>query len=145
MAVHVDKFLPRPTPESAPFWQGCRDGKLLLQYCGSCGTYQFYPRMICANCMSEQIEWREASGQGTVETYTIVTRAVSEAYAADAPYVIALITLAEGPRMMSNVMGCDVGSVRCGMQVEVVFEPWSADITMPKFRPFSGGDALALD
>ena len=137
MDDQVDKFLPRPTPESAPFWQGCCDHKLLLQFCTSCGTYQFYPRVICANCMSEQIEWRAASGRGTVETYTRVTRAISEAYAADVPYVIALITLAEGPRMMSNVIGCDVESVKCGLAVEVVFERWSAEITMPKFRPIA--------
>ena len=141
MDGHMDKFFPRPTPESAPFWQGCQDHKLLLQYCPVCGTHQFYPRVICANCMSEQLEWREASGRGTVETYTVVTRAVSEAYAADAPYVIALITLEEGPRMMSNVIGCDVESVKCGFAVEVVFERWSAEITMPKFRPVSGQPA----
>ena len=135
MNGHMDKFLPRPTPESAPFWQGCRDHKLLLQYCAGCGKHQFYPRVICANCMSEQLEWREASGRGNVETYTIVTRAVSDAYAADVPYVIALITLEEGPRLMSNVIGCDVESVKCGLAVEVVFEHWSDEITMPKFRP----------
>jgi hypothetical protein len=88
--------------------------------------------------MSEQLEWREASGRGTVETYTIVTRAVSDAYAADVPYVIALITLEEGPRMMSNVIGCDVEIVKCGLAVEVIFEQWSAEITMPKFRPATG-------
>ncbi len=137
MNGHMDKFLPRPTPESAPFWQGCQDHKLLLQYCTACDTHQFYPRTICATCMSDQLEWREASGRGTVESYTIVTRAVSDAYAADVPYVIALITLAEGPRMMSNVIGCDVESVKCGLAVEVVFERWSAEITMPKFRPFA--------
>lgn len=135
MNGHMDKFLPRPTPESAPFWQGCRDHKLLLQYCVACGKHQFYPRVICANCMSEQLEWREASGRGNVETYTIVTRAVSDAYAADVPYVIALITLEEGPRLMSNVIGCGVESVKCGLAVEVVFERWSDEITMPKFRP----------
>ena len=135
MDDHAGKFLPRPTPESAPFWAGCREHKLMLQRCMSCGTYQFDPRLICANCMSDQLEWREASGRGTVESYTIVTRAVSEAYAQDVPYVIALITLAEGPRMMSNVVGCDAEIVRCGMAVDVVFEPWSDEITMPKFRP----------
>ncbi len=135
MSGHSDKFLPRPTPESAPFWQGCKDHKLLLQHCSDCDAYQFYPRSVCATCLSDQLEWREVSGRGTVETYTIVTRAVSDAYAADAPYVIALITLAEGPRMMSNVIGCDAESVACGMAVEVVFEPWSEDITMPKFKP----------
>jgi hypothetical protein len=138
MDVHADKFLPRPTPESAPFWQGCKEHKLLLQHCSGCGTYQFYPRLLCAICMSEDLEWREASGRGKVETYTIVTRAVSDAYAANAPYVIALITLEEGPRMMSNVVGCDAQSVTCGMAVEVVFEAWSAEITMPKFRSVAG-------
>jgi uncharacterized OB-fold protein len=141
MDGHMDKFLPRPTPESAPFWQGCKDHKLLLQYCTACGTHQFYPRVICAKCMSEQLEWREASGRGTVETYTIVTRAVSDAYAADVPYVIALITLEEGPRMMSNVIGCNVESVTCGVAVEVIFERWSDAITMPKFRPIAGAPA----
>jgi uncharacterized OB-fold protein len=135
MDGQMDKFLPRPTPESAPFWQGCQDHKLMLQYCAACDAHQFYPRVICATCMSEQIEWREASGRGVVESYTIVTRAVSDAYAADVPYVIALITLQEGPRMMSNVIGCDVESVKCGLDVEVVFETWSAEITIPKFRP----------
>jgi hypothetical protein len=88
--------------------------------------------------MSQQIEWRAASGYGVVETYTIVRRAVSKAYEPDVPYVIALINLAEGPRMMSNIIGCDVDSVECGMAVEVVFEAWSADITIPKFRPVMG-------
>ena len=64
MDVHADKFLPRPTPESAPFWQGCKEHKLLLQHCSGCGTYQFYPRLLCATCMSEDLEWREASGRG---------------------------------------------------------------------------------
>ena len=142
MTGHLDKFLPHPTPETAPFWQGCHDHKLLLQYCTACGKHQFYPRLICANCMSEQLEWREASGRGTVATYTIVTRAVSPAYAADVPYVIALIELEEGPRMMSNVIGCDVESVKSGIAVEVVFEDWTTEITVPKFRPVEDRKAL---
>jgi uncharacterized protein len=135
MSRHAGKFLPVPTAETARFWQGCHDHKFLLQRCSDCGRHQFYPRIICANCMSEQLEWTEASGRGTVASYTIVTRAVSDAYAADAPYVVALIELEEGPTMMSNVIGCDVGDVKSGMAVEVVFEDWSADITVPKFRP----------
>nr|WP_310523555.1 Zn-ribbon domain-containing OB-fold protein [Polymorphobacter sp.] len=135
MSRHAGKFFPVPTAETARFWQGCHDHKFLLQRCVACGQHQFYPRTICTNCMSEQLDWIEASGHGTVATYTIVTRAVSDAYAADTPYVIALIELEEGPRMMSNVIGCDVGDVKSGMAVEVVFENWSADITVPKFRP----------
>ncbi len=132
---HAEKFFPSPTAETARFWQGCHDHEFLLQRCSACGKHQFYPRIICANCMSDQLEWTKASGRGTVATYTVVTRAVSPAYAADAPYVIALIDLEEGPRMMSNVIGCDAGEVKSGMAVMVTFEDWSEEITMPKFRP----------
>jgi len=70
----------------------------------------------------------------------VITRAVSEAYAADAPYVIALIRLEEGPKMMSNVVECDPESLAVGMPVEVVFDKWSDEITIPKFRPAIGGE-----
>ena len=132
---HAEKFFPRPTAETARFWQGCNDHEFLLQRCSACCKHQFYPRIICANCMSNRLEWAHASGRGTVATYTVVTRAISQAYAADAPYVIALIDLEEGPRMMSNVIGCDAAEVKSGMAVMVTFEDWSKDITMPKFRP----------
>jgi len=83
--------------------------------------------------MSTQVEWIQASGRGEVISFTIVRHAVSEAYAADVPYVIALIKLDEGPTMMSNVIDCDPEHVRIGMPVEVVFETWSEDFTVPKF------------
>jgi len=134
MTVPSGKNLPHPTVETAAYWEGCRQGKLLIQQCGSCGHYQFYPRIVCTDCMSAQVEWFQASGRGTVISFTIVRHAVSEAYAADVPYVIALIRLDEGPTMMSNVIDGDPERVRIGMPVEVIFESWSADITVPKFR-----------
>ncbi len=127
--------LPHPTPETAAYWEGCRQGKLLIQRCGSCGHYQFYPRILCTDCMSPQVEWIQASGRGKVVSFTIVRHAISEAYAADVPYVIALIQLDEGPTMMSNVIQSDPERMMIGMPVEVVFEAWSEEITVPKFRP----------
>jgi len=127
--------LPRATPETAPYWDGCREGKLMIQRCSSCGHYQFYPRLLCTECMSDQVEWVSARGRGKVLSFTIVRQAISEAYAADVPYVIALIQLDEGPTLMSNVIQSDPERVMMGMPVEVVFETWSEEITVPKFRP----------
>ncbi|SVC00390.1 uncharacterized protein METZ01_LOCUS253244, partial [marine metagenome] len=85
--------------------------------------------------MSDNVEWMQATGQGRVRSFTVIRRAVSEAYAAEVPYVIALIELDEGPTMMSNVVECDPNSVVVGMPVRVVFEKWTDEITIPKFRP----------
>ena len=117
------------------WWEGCRNDELLVQKCSQCGAYQFYPRVICTSCMGSELEWAKATGNGTVLTYTIVRLPVSPAYAADVPYVIALIELDEGPKMMSVVEGCDPEEVVTGMPVEVIFDEWSEEITMPKFRP----------
>jgi len=129
------KHFPRPTPETEVYWQGCRKHELLLQRCTQCSEFQFYPRIICTNCASENLEWIKASGLGKVVTFTVVRRAVSEAYAADVPYVVGLIRLDEGPTMMSNVVQCTPESLEIGSPVQVVFEDWSEDISVPQFRP----------
>jgi uncharacterized OB-fold protein len=85
--------------------------------------------------MSDQVEWVKASGRGKVLSFTIVYRPVTRAFAAEVPYVVALITLDEGPQMMSNVVGCAPESVHMGMPVEVVFEDWPEEISIAKFRP----------
>ncbi len=135
MTIAPAKHFPRPTPETEAFWQGCRDHKLLLQRCTQCKEFQFYPRIICAKCASDNLQWVEASGQGEVLTFTVVRRPVSEAYAADVPYVVALIQLDEGPTMMSNVVECDPEIMQIGSPVQVIFEDWSEEISIPQFRP----------
>lgn len=137
MSDHGAKNLPRPNRDTQPFWDGCRRGELLLQRCRDCGEHQFYPRMMCCHCNSDGIEWVPASGRGKVSSYTVVRRPVSQAYAAETPYVVALVTLAEGPTMMSNVIDCEPGALAVGMTVGVVFETWSPEITIPKFRPLA--------
>jgi len=135
MSGHEDKLLPTPSPETTPFWAGCREHKLLVQRCSACGHHQFYPRILCTECASDRVDWVEATGRGKVKSFTIVRRPVTAAYADETPYVIALIELDEGPTLMSNVVQCDVDTVRIGMPVAVSFEAWSDDITMPLFRP----------
>jgi uncharacterized OB-fold protein len=128
----VTRILPSPTPLSEPYWQGCRDGVLRLQHCTGCGRYQFYPRNLCSHCSGRELAWRDASGRGRVATFTVVRRGVSTAY--EAPYIVALIDLAEGPRMMSWLVDTEPEDVVIGAPVTVDFEAWSDDVSMPVFR-----------
>ncbi len=139
MTDHSGKIFPTPTPETAHYWAGCREHELRLQRCDSCGQHQFYPRSLCSHCMSDQLQWVVASGAGEVISFTIVRRAVSEAYNPEVPYVVALVQLAEGPTMMSNLVQCDPESVQVGMPVSVTFEDWSEQVSIPKFCPLVAG------
>ncbi|RJP16718.1 MAG: Zn-ribbon domain-containing OB-fold protein [Candidatus Abyssobacteria bacterium SURF_5] len=130
------KPLPDITESTKPFWEGCKAGKLLLPKCRSCGQMFFFPNHFCPECLSEDVDWIDSSGKGVVHTFTIISRPPSDAFAADVPYVVAVIDLEEGPRMLSNVIGIPPEHVRVGMPVEVVFERVSEEITLPKFRPF---------
>jgi uncharacterized OB-fold protein len=129
--------LPKPDADSQAYWDGARRHELLLQQCGACGKFRFYPRSICPYCMSDKFEWRKSAGRGTVYSFTVIHRAPSPVFRARVPYVLALIELEEGVRMMSNVIDCDLTQVRIGASVEVVFDDVSAEITLPKFRPSS--------
>jgi len=129
------KMMPPISPETAEYWAACKRRELVVQRCTSCGAHQFYPRVLCTACSARTVEWVGVTGRGTVRSFTVVRRAVSEAYAPEVPYVVALIALAEGPTMMSNVVGCAPESVRIGMPVQVVFEDWSETVTVPKFAP----------
>lgn len=131
---HSGKNLPEPTVETEKFWDGCRSHQLLIQQCDECGYYQFYPRIMCSKCSSRKVQWIQASGRGTVKSFTIIHRAISPAYQKEVPYVLALIQLDEGPTMMSNIIQCNPNDVAIGMKVEVSFEDWSSDITVPQFR-----------
>jgi len=135
MAAPGGKPVPTPTRETQPYWSGCKKHELHIQRCAACDHFQFYPRLYCTSCMSDRVEWVKATGRGTVLSFTVVYRPVTQAFAADVPYVVALITLAEGPQMMSNIVGCVPEKVHIGMPVEVTFEDWTEDISVPKFKP----------
>lgn len=134
---HSGKNFPRPTAETENYWRGCHNHELWVQKCTDCNRHQFYPRMFCTSCMSPKITWVRASGKGKVASFTIVRRAVSNAYVSEIPYFVALIQLDEGPTMMSNVVQCDPEQVFIGMAVKVVFEDWSEKVSIPKFSPVS--------
>ena len=134
MSDHAGKIIPRPTAETRPYWDACRNGELMLQRCDSCGSYQFFPRMMCCHCDSDSVTWTRVSGRGRVRSYTVVRRPVSKAYAAETPYIVALVELEEGPTLMSNVTGCDPDAIKVGTPVEVTFEKWTDEISIAKFR-----------
>ena len=123
---------PIPTPTEQPFYDGCQRGELLLQHCNHCQHVVFYPRTHCAACQSASLAWRVASGEGVIATYTVVRRGVSADF--PAPYIIALIDLAEGPRMMTQIIDAEPEAVSSGLSVRVDFESWSDNITLPVFR-----------
>ncbi len=129
----MSRILPRPTALSQPYWDSCRQGVLLLQQCQECGDFQFYPRIMCSSCGGDDLHWQAVSGKGSVASYTIVRRGITADY--PAPYVVALIDLQEGPRMMSSLIGVAAESVRVGLPVEVTFTDWSDEIAVPEFRP----------
>jgi uncharacterized OB-fold protein len=126
-----NRVQPTPNAVSAPYWESCARGELSLQRCNSCQQFQFYPRTICSHCGAGDLAWQVVSGSGTVKSFTVVRRGISKAYAA--PYVVALIELAEGPSMMSTIVGSEPEAVAIGAGVQVSFEAWSEDIQMPVF------------
>jgi uncharacterized OB-fold protein len=129
--------LPKPDKDSEVYWEGARRHELLLQRCGACQKFRFYPRSVCPFCLSDTFEWTESTGRGTVYSFTVIHRAPSRAFQGKVPYVLALIELDEGIRMMSNVVDTDPAEVRIGMRVEVVFDDVTSEVTLPKFRPLN--------
>ena len=132
-----NKPLPTISGETKPYWDHCRRGQLLVQKCDSCGEYQFYPRGICANCWSNDIQWITSSGKGTVWTFTVTYQNGTPGFAEDVPYVLALVALEEGVRMFTNIVECDPRSVTIGMPVEVTFVQATNQISVPYFKPAS--------
>ena len=126
--------VPRPTPETAHFWEGARAGRLVLQRCGACHHVYFPPRPFCPDCSSREVSTFDASGRATLDSYVINYR---EHPGWDGPYSIALVCLEEGPRMMTNIVGTEQTpeALVLDMPLEVVFEPLTEDISLPYFRP----------
>ncbi len=122
------KPLPRPSADSRAFWDGCARGELLCQRCRACRRPQFPPRRLCAHCGGTDIAWEKSAGLGTVHTFTVVHRAPSAAFRREVPYVIALIDLDEGFRIMTNLRGAEaLTGAAIGARVRIGFETTGAD------------------
>ncbi len=126
--------IPRPDTASGEYWAAAAEGRLLYQECPTCGNRQLYPRVACTTCGATP-EWREASGRGTVHTFTIIRQNYAQPFRDMLPYVVAIIELEEGPRLMSNLTDCAVTDVTIGMPVVAHFEPLDDGVGVPLFRP----------
>ena len=133
--AEYEKFRPEITPAHEPFWNALREHRLEIQRCDRCGRFRFIPTELCPFCGSPTATWTPVAGTGEVYTYTIVHRAPTPAYQEDAPYVIAHVTLDEGPRMISTIVGCAPDDVEIGMRVEVTFDDVADDLTLFRFQP----------
>lgn len=135
VAERPKKPAPVVQPWAQPYWQAAREGRLVLQHCLSCDRPIHYPRIACPHCGRDQLGWREATGRGTIYSFTVVQSNAPSAFIADMPYVVAVVRLAEGVQMLTNIVQCDPDTLRCDQPVEVVFEKLDDEFTLPKFRP----------
>lgn len=126
--------IPFANSDTKPFWDGCADGKLLLQRCGNCDVYRHPPSPTCPHCLSAAHDWVPASGRGTVYTFTVV-REARRGWEALIPYVLAVVALEEGPRILTNLAGIEPEKVAIGMPVEVNFAELDGTTKLPLFRP----------
>lgn len=115
-------------PESKPYWDAAALGKLLIKYCNGCGKYFHYPRSLCPFCASAETQWREASGEGEIYSFSTMRR-VAE------PYAVAYVTLAEGPKMLTNIVDCDFDKLRIGQKVQLAFKRAADGASIPVFKP----------
>ncbi|HIG42058.1 MAG: Zn-ribbon domain-containing OB-fold protein [bacterium] len=138
MADKSKVSLPMPTPETEHFWKGAKQAELKLQKCGDCSHVYFPPRPFCPSCASRSVEVFTASGRGTLYSYVINHRPHP---AHDNPYSIAVVSLDEGPRMMTNIINCPQTpeALQLDMSVEVIFEEMSEEISLPYFQPSATG------
>lgn len=131
-------YLPAPeppvNPETEAFWEATTEERLLLGRCADCGHTFYYPRSRCPDCLSVATALVEASGRGTVYSYSAV-RQSEGAYVDAVPYVLAYVELEEGPRVMTNVVGTPVDDVEVGQPVEVTFDETGGAYKLPRFTP----------
>ncbi len=116
------------SPEITAFWEGAKNGQLLIKRCRDCGKVHYYPRTLCPYCMSDATEWQAASGRGTLYTYSVMRRAKE-------PYAIAFVTLEEGVSLMTNIVDCDLDALRIGQPVALRWQPAEDGTPIPVFTP----------
>jgi uncharacterized OB-fold protein len=125
---------PAINPETKPFWDATTEGRLLLRRCTGCQGVIWYPRSICPDCWSSDTEWFDASGRGTVYSYTVNHKGEGP-YRDAGPYVLAYVELDEGPRIMTNILTDDYAALEVGRGVEVAFSPTpDGEAALPRFR-----------
>jgi len=125
--------VPNPSAASKPYWEGCARGELLYQRCDDCGTIALRPDTVCGKCLGRSLSWARSAGEGTLYSWTVVWRPQRPSFTV--PYAPAIVTLDEGFRMMTSIVGCEPEQLAADMAVAVEFHPASDEISLPYFRP----------
>jgi uncharacterized protein len=126
--------IPAPDAVERPFFEAAARGELLYQRCPKCGHVQFYPRAVCTACSGDP-EWARAAGRGAVHTYTVVRQNGVPPFKDELPYVVAMVELPEGVRMMGNVTGCAPDEVGVGLALEAYAVEFEPGLAVPFWRP----------
>jgi uncharacterized protein len=126
-----ERLVPLLTLETQPYWEALREGRLRLQRCADCGRVRHYPRPVCADCWSMNCEWSDATGFGTVHSWTVCHHAFHPGFKDDLPYILLTVDLPEGVRMNARARGIDPSLLRVGLPVRIGFEPVKIDLTLP--------------
>ena len=129
------KPLPVLNESSKEFWKAAKAHKLIIQQCKACGKNVSYPKTLCPHCLSSDLGWTEVSGKGKLYSYSVCISNVAPGFEDDVPYIVAVVDLEEGVRMLTHIKDCKPEDVRCDMPVEVVFEDVTEEISLPKFKP----------
>ncbi|PVY61687.1 hypothetical protein C7440_2417 [Pusillimonas noertemannii] len=128
------RLLPKATPETQHFWSGISQEKLLLQACNDCSKHYFPPRPFCPNCGSHSVLVTQSTGKASLLSYVISAK---PAPGLEAPYIVAIVALHEGPQMMTNIINCapSPDSLHIGMPLRVVFQRQNDEVSLPLFEP----------
>ena len=118
-----------------PFWEATKEKRLVLQRCGDCEKFVFYPREFCPHCFGESLSWQQVSGEGTVYALSVMHKPGNPLMAGQVPYAVALVELKEGVRMLSNLVGCKPEEGKVGMKVRVSWEALPDGRNLPLFEP----------
>jgi hypothetical protein len=133
----VSRLEPPISDIAAPFWEATRDRRLLLQWCKACAQAIHYPREFCPACLGEDFEWRESAGQGEIYAFNVMHKPGNRGMADRVPYVIALVTLDEGVRLVTNIVGEEPSLLRVGTRVNLTWEALSDGRNLPLFEPMA--------
>jgi len=132
-SVTETKPVPHPTAESQPYWDAAAEGRLRLQRCAACGKFRHYPQLVCDRCYSLHTEWVDASGRGTVYSWTVAHHPFHSAFKGDLPYTLVIVDLEEGPRAMGRLDPTLQAHLHIGLPVRITFERNEADVPLPVF------------
>ena len=131
----IAKPLPIINPDNAPFWEGCRNGQLLLQRCTACAAWRYPPAPVCPHCASVEATWTPTSHKGRIHSFVIYHRAFHPAYAAEVPYAVALVELDEGVRLLLRVADCPLAALAIEAPGVIRFTRFTEEVSLPVFVP----------